>query len=79
MTSANALVLGDARLKLARPICRVFEHFAKRGFEFFLLPNRVHAHASAMLRERTPLSTLWNIKWEINWYFIWKRGKSHEQ
>jgi hypothetical protein len=28
------------------------------GFEFSLLPNRVHAHPSAMLRERKPLCAL---------------------
>ena len=31
----------------------IFKHFS--GFEFFLLPNRVHARHSAMLRERKPL------------------------
>ena len=33
------------RLRLTRPICRIFEHFS--GFEFSLLPNRVHARPSA--------------------------------
>jgi hypothetical protein len=35
--------LGDARWRLARPICA--KHFS--GFEFFLLPNLVHVHPSA--------------------------------
>ena len=33
----------------------IFEHFAKRGFGFFLLPSKIHAHPSTMLRERKPL------------------------
>jgi hypothetical protein len=33
MPSANALWLGDARWKLARPICGIFEHFPH--------PNRI--------------------------------------
>ena len=37
---------------LAR-ICAIYKHFS--GFEFFLLPSRVHARPSAMLRERKPL------------------------
>jgi len=28
ITSANALVLGDARWRLARPICGIFKHFS---------------------------------------------------
>jgi len=28
------------------------------GFEFFLLPSRIHARRSAMLRERKPLGEL---------------------
>ena len=36
-------------------VCRVFKHFAKCGFEFFLFPSRVHASLSAALRRRTPL------------------------
>jgi len=32
LPSAYALVLGDARWELARPICGIFEHFP--GFEF---------------------------------------------
>jgi hypothetical protein len=31
------------------------KHFAQRGFGFFLLPSRVHARPSAMLRERKSL------------------------
>jgi hypothetical protein len=45
MASANALALGDARLRLARPICGIFGHFS--GFEFFLLPSIIHARPSA--------------------------------
>ena len=33
--------------------CAIYKHFS--GFEFFLLPNIVHARPSAMLRERKPL------------------------
>ncbi len=32
---------GDSRFAAFR----IFEHFAQRGFEFFLLPSRVHACA----------------------------------
>jgi len=35
--------------------CRIFKHFS--GFGFFLLPSRVHARPSAMLRERKPLAS----------------------
>ena len=54
--------MGDGRSGLLpRPIVTIFKHFAQRGFEFFLLPSRVHARPSAMLppsgtmRERKPL------------------------
>src|SRR3989304_1659231 len=33
--------------------CAIYKHFS--GFEFSLLPNRVHARPSAMLRECKPL------------------------
>jgi len=36
--------------------CGFFEYFS--GFEFFLLPSRIHARPSAMLRERQPLGGL---------------------
>jgi hypothetical protein len=54
--SAHALGVGDVRLRLTRLICGFFEYFS--GFEFFLLPSRVHARPSAMLRERKPLGEL---------------------
>ena len=51
--SAHALGVGDGRSGLLpRPICAIYKHFS--GFEFSLLPSRVHARPSAMLRERTP-------------------------
>jgi hypothetical protein len=47
MPSAHALGLGDVRSKLTRPICRIFKHFAKRVFGFFLLSIRVHTRPTA--------------------------------
>ena len=47
----RALDAGDCRFVA----CGIFKHFAKRGFEFFLLPSIVHARSAAMLRERKPL------------------------
>ena len=46
----------------------VFEHFS--GFEFFLLPNRVHAHLSASQRKPLGAETHHDVKvigeiWEI--------------
>jgi hypothetical protein len=44
MPSANALWLGEPCWKLARPICATSVSISRmRGFEFFLLPSRVHA------------------------------------
>jgi hypothetical protein len=40
-------------------VCGIFEHFS--DFEFFLLPNRIHARPSATLRGRKPLGTLHRI------------------
>jgi hypothetical protein len=52
MPSANALWLGDARWRLARPICGTYgKHFAERRFEFFLLPSIVHARLVVELVE----------------------------
>jgi hypothetical protein len=42
-----------ARVHWTLGILRLFKHFS--GFKFFLLPSRVHARPSAMLRERKPL------------------------
>jgi len=57
------------RLKLTRPICGTYgKHFAQRGFEFSLLPNRIHAHPSAMLRKRKPLGSSINVAQAHPWY-----------
>jgi len=46
LPSAHALGLGDSRSGLLlRPICGIFKHFP--GFEFILLPSRVHARPPA--------------------------------
>ena len=47
--------VGDGRSGLLpRPIVAIFEHFS--GFEFFLLPNRVHARPLAANANRSASS-----------------------
>ena len=48
----RALDAGDCRFAA----CGIFKHLPR--FEFFLLPNIVHARPSAMFRERKPLDGL---------------------
>jgi len=44
----RALDAKDCRPALAGTACGAYdEHFAQRGFEFSLLPNRIHIHPSA--------------------------------
>jgi len=49
----RALDAGDCRFAACGTYGKQFS-----GFEFFLLPSRVHARPSAVLRERQPLGAL---------------------